>query len=197
RGAVAEGAEATRPSGPEPWRDRDLANGETGGPGQHQQLGLEQEAAAPRSHRLEHRPRVDAKSGLCVGDGPPRQPVDEEARHAQGVETRGLHGGAAVGEPAADDDRSGQGRGRREEPRDVLGVVLPITVEGDDALGATPERLLEADAERRTLAAATRRGPSPPGWPKSGASDTGSRTPSASRSRSSQSSSAGSPLPEP
>ena len=180
------------------------------------------------------------------------------------------------------------GVGCREQTRNVVGIVLPVPVEGDHTLGAAGQRLGEAQHERRALSASSRRAqnvgarrrgrggaavgravvhhddravrdgprhqaadggglvedgddrdvvahaacpitmavrqpprampctsagapsaraarvpaaarsaPSPPCWPKRGASDTGSRMPSASRSRSSQSSSAGSPLPEP
>ena len=73
------------------------------------------------------------------------------------------------------------GKRRRRSPYELLGVPLP-PVPWWELLKWSPEQL------RDYLSASER---------PSGASDTGSRTPSASRSRSSQSSSAGSPLPEP
>ena len=84
----------------------------------------------------------------------PGQPVDEESCHPQRVQSGGLHGGATVGEPAADDERSRQRGGSREKARDVVRVVLTVPVERQHALGTAGERLGEARAQRPALAAA-------------------------------------------
>ena len=114
--------------------------------------------SAARAHGVDQAGGVDAKPRLRVGHGRAREPVDEESRHAYRRDPAGGkgHRRRALPDPAqtpADDERVRRLGGRREEPREVVGIVLAIAVHRDDALGVARERLGQPAAQRRPLAA--------------------------------------------
>jgi len=150
--SVAKRAEATRPArGGERaegnFPDRIARRRRT-----HEHLCLEHEAASTGRHALEKLARVDAEARLRVRDVLAGQPVDEEARHSEGVQSRRLHEAAAAAQAASDHEGVGLGLGRREQSRDIVGIVLAIAVERDHALRRAGKSAGEAQAEGRALA---------------------------------------------
>ena len=159
-GAIADGTEAAAPLGEVDGRHRHLDETPPAGGRADQHLGLEDEAFAARAHGVDQPGRVDAKPRLRVGHGSAREPVDEESGHAYRRDPAGGkgHRRRALPDPAqtpTDDERIGRLGGRREEPREIVGIVLAIAVHRDDALGVARERLGQPTAERRPLAAPT------------------------------------------
>ncbi len=97
--------------------------------------------------------RIHAEPRLRVGDEGRREPVDEEARDAKRGESAGRHAArAAAAETSPDDERIGRLGRRLEQARNVVGIVLAVRVERDDAVHAAREPLAEAAPERLPLA---------------------------------------------
>ena len=159
-GAIADGTEAAAPLGEVDGGHRHLDETPPAGGRADQHLGLEDEPFAARAHGVDQPGGVHAKSRLRVGHGSAREPVDEESGHAYRRDPAGGKGHRHralpdLAQTPTDDERIGGLGGRREEPREIVGIVLAIAVHGHDALGVARERLVQPTAERRPLAAPT------------------------------------------
>ena len=123
-----------------PDRDRHADDLDAGARSRDQHLAFEHERRPPavaHVERAEHGGRVVAESRLRIGDRAPGGPCDPEIREAVRAVADLRDRGPRV-QTGADDDRVRPQRGRVEDPAQVLGIVLAVAVDRDDARSRRP-----------------------------------------------------------
>ncbi len=152
--------------------------------GAYEHLGLEHEPAVAGARRGEQAPRVDAESRLGVAQGRPiSQSMKKPATCMASRRSGGICAGPA-GEAPADHERLGLLAAGAEEPRDVVGIVLPVAVERDRRSTPRASASAKPAPERRALARSPpERSTSPPAAAATSRSRRRSRRPRRARAR--------------